>query len=375
VRHFILIVLLFFFTTAHALSANDSKKSLENINNTINKIQKDLHTDKQKKNKLEQVLKETEIIMGELDKDLNDLNTKINKEKKALALLNQKAIRYENKLKLQQKALSGELSTLYFLHNHNYLKTLLSQSDSNTFSRNITYFKYFNRSRLHYMQKINHTMDDIKKNKALRQEQTQSLKKKLQDKKSKQQQLTKLQQSRQQILTSLNDEISNKQQQLNTLKQNKARLETLLQDLSEAKQTPIQPPLPFNKMKGKLVWPTKGNISKHFNESIDNSQLKTTGVVISAPKGQNIHAIYPGKVVFADWLKGFGLLVIIDHGDGYLSLYGRNNSLYQKTGDFVNQDDVIASVGNSGGYQQSGLYFEIRRNGNPLNPEVWCHSK
>ncbi len=129
---------------------------------------------------------------------------------------------------------------------------------------------------------------------------------------------------------------------------------------------------PFTDLQGKLHWPTQGEIVAHFGAELGDSKLKYNGVLIQAPAGQPVHAIYGGHVIFANWLHGLGLLLIVDHGNGYMSLYGHNAALYKKVGDSVKPEDLIAAVGNSGVPGPTGLYFEIRHNGQPINPEQWC---
>jgi len=128
----------------------------------------------------------------------------------------------------------------------------------------------------------------------------------------------------------------------------------------------------FVNLQGKLHWPTVGDVATRFGTELGDSKLKYNGVLIQAPQGQPVHAIYNGRVIFANWLQGLGLLLIIDHGNGYMSLYGHNEALYKKVGDIVKPNDLIAAVGNSGAPGPTGLYFEIRHNGQPINPEQWC---
>ena len=120
-----------------------------------------------------------------------------------------------------------------------------------------------------------------------------------------------------------------------------------------------------------LPWPTIGKTVTHFGARVEQSDLKWSGILVRAPEGRDVTSIFPGTVVFADWLKGFGQLVIIDHGQGYMSLYGRNRNLYKQLGESVEAGERIAQVGQSGGFSESGLYFEIRHNGRPLDPERW----
>ena len=130
----------------------------------------------------------------------------------------------------------------------------------------------------------------------------------------------------------------------------------------------------FHERRGHLPWPTRGSIVAHFGTSIENSELLWNGVLLQAPESQPVYAIAAGTIVFADWLTGFGLLLIIDHGGDYLTLYARNHALYKKVGETVQPGHRIADVGKSGGFEKSGLYFEIRKHGRPLDPEKWCHT-
>ncbi|MCK4608830.1 MAG: peptidoglycan DD-metalloendopeptidase family protein, partial [Gammaproteobacteria bacterium] len=122
----------------------------------------------------------------------------------------------------------------------------------------------------------------------------------------------------------------------------------------------------------KLSWPTNGKIENLYGSKIMHSQLKSSGVLIQAPEGRAVHAVATGRVVFSEWLSGYGLLIIINHGHGYMSLYGRNATLNKKVGDIVQKGTTIATVGKSGGYQHPSLYFAMRHNGNPVNPALWC---
>jgi len=128
---------------------------------------------------------------------------------------------------------------------------------------------------------------------------------------------------------------------------------------------------PFGKLLGKLSLPARGRISHHFGSRRSTGKLRWQGITIDASEGNEVRAIYHGRVAFADWLRNFGMLIIIDHGDGYMSLYAHNQALYRDVGEWVDQGDVIATIGNSGGQDQSGLYFEIRHNGTPADPSRW----
>ena len=146
-------------------------------------------------------------------------------------------------------------------------------------------------------------------------------------------------------------------------------IQEIFDDAPEVEEIARQP---FADLKGKLAWPVKGKLRKMFGRRKPLSNLRWQGVLIEAPSGRYVRAVSHGRVAFADWLRGFGNLIIIDHGNSYLSLYGHNESLFKAAGEWVEAGDVIGSTGDSGGQAKSGLYFEIRRNGKPQNPTRWC---
>ena len=129
---------------------------------------------------------------------------------------------------------------------------------------------------------------------------------------------------------------------------------------------------PFNQLRGKLNWPVKGDLKNRFGSLRKGGKLRWQGVRIAADSGNDVEAVSPGRVIFADWFRNMGLLIIIDHGNGFMSLYGHNERLLKKAGDWVSAREVIAKVGDTGGQQEPNLYFEIRRGGNPVNPALWC---
>ena len=134
---------------------------------------------------------------------------------------------------------------------------------------------------------------------------------------------------------------------------------------------PISSEEPFSAHKGKLTWPVAGTLLHDFGQPRVGGSIKWNGVVLAAPRGREVRAVYHGRIAFADWLAGMGLLVIVDHGDGYMTLYGYNETILKNTGDWVAPGDVIATVGDSGGQSQASLYFELRRGKQPVNPRHW----
>jgi septal ring factor EnvC (AmiA/AmiB activator) len=131
---------------------------------------------------------------------------------------------------------------------------------------------------------------------------------------------------------------------------------------------------PFHSRKGKLRWPARGRLAQRFGAPRSGG-LRWRGVMIEAQEGGEVRAVSQGRIAFSDWMRGFGLLLIIDHGDGYMSLYGHNQTLYKEVGEWVDTGEVVALLGASGGRTESGLYFEMRHKGRPINPVHWCAGK
>lgn len=369
-----LLSLVFCLAHARADTNTDMAKQLQAINKQITAMQATLADDKVKRSQLEKDLQKTDIAVGQVAASLHSVDKELGLQATKLTILQQQQLLYQQQLTEQQTALADQMRAAYFMGQQNYLKLLLNQQDPTALSRNMTYFKYFNQHRLELITKLANTLTQLQQNEAQIVAQTQTLQVLRQQQQLQQQQLGQVQSTRQQLLARLDQQITTSQQQLGALTSNKRNLQSLIDNLQrQAAQAPIASmPIPFAKLKGALPWPTHGNISMHYNTPIDGSELLSNGVLIRAPEGQNIYSIYPGHVLFAGWLKGFGLLMIIDHGNGYMSLYGRNQGLFKKVGQDVNAGDLIAQVGESGGFNQSALYFEIRYNGDPVNPEKWC---
>lgn len=376
IMSFILIFILCASTGAQAKSESDSmNKQLKAVDTQIDSIQKTLSQNQVDQSKLEKELQMLEITIGELSQSLERVNKQIDLQKTKLILLQQQQLIYQQQLTSEQNAFASQVRSAYFMGQQNYLKLLLNQENPTDITRNMTYFQYLNQHRLVLISGLNTTLSQLESNQTKIEQQTRSLEQLRAQQGAQKKQLVRGQEARVKLLTRLNQQISTNTQQLKALEGNKKNLQHLIETLRREAGQSVAPsmPVPFAQMRGQLPWPTQGSIILHYNTPIEGSDLNANGVIIKAPEGQNVYAIYPGRVMFAGWLKGFGLLMIVDHGDGYMSLYGRNRSLFKKAGQDINAGELVAQVGNTGGYNQSGLYFEIRYGGDPVNPEQWCH--
>lgn len=357
----------------------DVSQDISTIDQKITEVKQSIEDAKSQRNLLEHKLRKSELLISQIALNLHNIQTALTQQEKQLDKLIIQKAHDEEYLSEQQGMLDGQIRSAYMLGEQNTIKTLLNQQDSSNVSRMSHYFYYFNKQRIETIKALATTLLQLKQTQKAIEEQTATLKTLQAQQQQKQDDLRAEQTTRHLLLTKVNAEIDTNQQVLSKLDADRQRLSSLVNQLqvqqaASPNQTQL-PTVPFANMQGQLFWPTTGQIIDHFGTPINDSELTYTGTLIQAPEGQTVHAIYPGTVIFSGWLKGFGLLMIIDHGNGYLSLYARNRTLYQQVGAKVSAGDPIGQVGESGGYEQSGLYFEIRHNGEPVDPESWCSNR
>ncbi len=350
-----------------AQASESNKTKLHKVNNQIQTVKQNIALNQSKLDSINHQLKNAEETMGTLDRDLRGINKQLDKKNKALNRLYQTRDKYQDQLAKQHKNLNQAITNAYVISQQSTIKVLLNEEDPNEISRMLHYYQYINHAQLSLMVQTKDTLTEINQTTQAIEAKKVALKQLQNQKQHKRSQLKSLQKHRNKLVSTLNNNINSGQGHLKELESNRAQLEKLLNSFARTYPSKF-----FAHSKGKLIWPTKGSITKSFDSTIKHSQIKLNGVIIRAPEGQNVYAIAPGRVVFANWLRGYGLLLIVDHGDGYMTLYGYNQSLYKKTGDQVQAGELLATVGDSGGQAQSGLYFGVRRNGKPLNPQVWC---
>jgi septal ring factor EnvC (AmiA/AmiB activator) len=350
------------------------ESELDQVRNRIGQLKGELSSSETRQQALMKELQATEERIGQTGQRLRMLAGRLQQQRARLAALEKQQQRQQNRLDLQRQALAQQLRAAYAMGRQERLKILLNQQDPAVVSRMMVYYDYFNRARTEQMARIGDMLERLRGSaKEIADEEQRLLA--LQARELEQRQrLEQTRELRQQVVTVLNQEIKNKGQQLSRLVQDARRLQNVIKELQEQL---VNLPMegvdlePFKRMRGKLRWPVKGRIKARFG-SRRAGNLKWDGVMISAPEGREIGAVYHGRVAFSDWLRGFGLLLIIDHGDGYMSLYGHNQSLFKEAGEWVETGEPVASAGNSGGHSSPGLYFAVRYKGNAVDPRKWC---
>lgn len=351
-----------------------TKKELHKVQQRIDALQAQIKRTRQKRSETEKLLETSEQNISRIHRELRTVNQSLAASKQKIDGLTSAQQQLNTAKTAQKDALKGDISAAYRTGRQEYLKMLLNQEQPDKLARVIKYYDYYHQARLARIEKFNQTLQDIETNQTQLNEEQNRLNQLKSDLSAQQTNLQTAHDQRKAALAQINDKLKNNASQVSQLEQNQNELESLLhtvqETLSDLPNTLGKQP--FAQQKGQLSWPSKGRIKERFGTRRENGAMRWNGVLIATGKGDPVKAIHHGRVVFSDWMRGFGMLTIIDHGDGYLSLYGHNETLLRNPGDWVNGGEIIASTGNSGGQKEAGLYFEIRKNGKPINPSHWC---
>jgi septal ring factor EnvC (AmiA/AmiB activator) len=371
----LLLLTLFSLPIAEGATQRQAKEAeLNRLRARIDTLRTDLNRVRNRYDGMRNELRDLEQRIATLRKNLAELDSQLDTQQGKLRILERKQQRLESALHEQRDHLARQVRAAYAVGRQEYVKILLNQEDPAAVGRVVTYYDYLNRARLERIATINTTLDELTTVKAELAAETQQLQQLRDQAAGEKRNLEESRNKRSALVARLKGEISSKDQQLARLQADEKELQKLITALSHALED-IPPDIegkPFKNLMGKLAWPARGPFLAKYGARRNVGSLTWQGVLIGAPEGQQVRAVSQGRVAFAEWLRGYGLLMIIDHGDGYMSLYGYNQTLYKSVGDWVKAGDIVAAVGSSGGQEQSGLYFEIRHNGKPANPAQWC---
>ena len=370
----IFISVLFFSGTVFS-NQSEQQQKLEQLKTEIKNLHSDIQGAKIRKSKLEQQLYLSEKEISNIVSHLKMLDQDIKQKVERLNDLKWDEQQQVKKLEKNRYVLAKQLRSSYATGRQEYIKLLLNQEDIYLLGRVISYYEYFGQARAKEIRAIKSALENIKKLRKFIWEKTGELEILRQEQTAKKTQLESGQKEKHMILVKLNRDIEFKGGRVKQLRENAQELEKFLERLRRVlADIPDQAggQVPFSKFKGQLSWPTQGKIKEKFGQRRQQGKMKWNGVIINARQGQSVRAVYHGRVVFSDWMRGYGMLLILDHGNGFMSLYGHNQSLFRNVGDWISAGEEIASVGDSGGNANSGLYFEIRHKGKPMNPAQWC---
>lgn len=356
-------------------SLTTRQNELRQLQSQIEALNKELKSGQAKRDQEREALRQAERKIVEIDARLTQTAEKLKQLSAQHSDLEARRLQQRKHLQQQRDSFGHLVRTTYLVGRQEYLKMLLNQEDPSKLGRAMTYYQYLARARAANIDEITNTLSDLREIETAiltNTEQLESLREAQANDKSG---LESHRVQRAQILATLDQRLSDQSGEIDRLRQNERELQTLivkLQTYVDGLTTKIPGGARFGNMRGKLRLPAKGRIIARFGQRRPVGGLKWEGVLLAAPEGHPIQAIFPGRVIFADWFRGFGLLLILDHGDRYMTLYSHNKTLRKELGDWVEAGDTIAEVGTSGGLRQPGLYFELRHNGRPSDPLLWC---
>ncbi|AWL13225.1 Protein ORF73 [Saliniradius amylolyticus] len=356
--------------TSYATAQNSPEEKLKAIQQQIEQRQKQLNLRVASAEELEQTLKKAELEISRLARELDQTRQQLSQNRQQQEQLRQRQSQLQQQIDQQQTALGDLFRSAYMTGQHDFSKMLLNQENAAKLERLLTYYGYFNKAR---KKQINRFMDTARE---LEQVETQlvnnetELAQLLKVQSGQRQLMQSEQQDRQETLAALEKRINTEAAKLEQLQ---ASEQNLVQAIERATARAQRQPGDLNglsSLKGQLRAPTDGHMRNLFYKR-RQGQIRWKGAIFNADSGMAVRAIHDGQVLFSDWLKGFGLVTVLDHGDGYMSLYGYNQALLRDVGEVVAAGERIALVGQSGGQSRPGLYFEIRHKGKPVNPSQW----
>ncbi|AMO67066.1 murein hydrolase activator EnvC family protein [Zhongshania aliphaticivorans] len=360
--------------TAVAADGEANKQQLRELNQKIGKLKKSISSQQSERSNAAKALQRIEKDIGVTAAKLHRTKEKSQQQQRKLNELENRQRQLRSQQQSQKALIAEHVRSAYSLGKESQMKMLLNQEDPEKLSRTLTYFDYFNRARSAELRKYRDTLNELDTIKPAISAEAEALALSRRELEQQQQALLEQKQRRAKALAGLDSEISNKTSSLTNLDKQRKDLESILQAV-EREVTNIAMPAnykPFKDLRGKMPWPINGKPLNRYGASRQGSAVTWQGIQLSGQEGDAVKAIHNGRVVFADWLRGAGLLIIVDHGGDYLSLYAHNQSLLRSEGDWVRGGEGIATVGNSGGQRQAGLYFEIRYKGRPTDPRSWC---
>ena len=338
-------------------------------------MQQEVEKTTESKSAAADALRESERAISESNRKLHNLAQQQQQAMQSLQQIRQQSTRLEHDVQDQQTLLGELLYQQYLGGRREYLKLLLNNRDPNQVARELQYYEYIARSRAAWLNSLRANLAQINSLADQTRQKSDEIARLQSDAKNQKKHLETDKRTRRQVLNKIATQLRHQRHEMDRLQHMLSQPEgkgifsnnQLPDDRFDGK--------PFATLKGKLTLPVKGVVTNRFGTPHPDSRILWKGLFLRAPSGQPVKAVAAGRVVFADWLRGFGNLLIIDHGKGYMSLYGNNETLYKQVGDTLRGGDTVAAVGNSGGNKDSGLYFELRYEGKPMNPMKWIAAK
>lgn len=373
----------------HTHSWAAPRAELQELRGRIEKLQKELESAEEFKTEASDALSASERAISESNRQLRDLTRQRQQAADDLGALGHQGKQTRDRIGAQQASLAGLLYRQYLSGQHDSLTLLLNQRDPGQMARDLRYYGYISRARTDLISSLRKSLDELQQVESQQREKAADLARIEAEQLEQKQRLQAQQAVHRGVLARVSAQIRAQQRQIGSLQRDEKRLTRLVERLSKLVARKPRPARPakrvqpgvfaagaaFQRLKGKLDLPVRGELVNRFGSPRQDTGMVWKGVFIRAHSGQEVKAVAGGRVVFADWLRGFGNLIIVDHDDGFMSLYGNNEALYKRVGESVASGEAIAAVGNSGGNADSGLYFELRYQSRPFDPMSWVGLK
>ncbi len=381
------LALLLFLLTGSVFAGQ--QEELENLRQRITTMQSEIAKTNESKTEAADALRASERAISDSNRKLLELTDRQHEADSRLNLLQTQRQQLQTRLSAQKTMLAKLLYQQYIGGKHEYLKLLLDNQDPNKVSRDIQYFGYIARNRAVWLDQMRRDLQTLNDVSTQAMTQSTTLAQLRSEQTAQEESLKRNKLERQAVLGHISKQLSQQKIEISHLQRNESRLSTLVSKIAEMLAKPKSSSLfrnenipdsrfdgkPFAQLAGKLALPVKGEITNQFGATRPDSTVVWKGLFIKSASGQTVKVVAAGRVVFADWLRGFGNLLIVDHGNAYMSLYGNNETLYKQVGDELHGGDTIATVGKSGGNPDYGLYFELRHESKPLDPIKWMAKK
>ncbi len=361
--------------TLPASHANDQQaEQLETLRKQITEIQQDQGRNQQQQKSLNQELQKFASQINDLGSAIAQLQKSRRAEQARTIALESRQTELQQRLGKHKKLLGHLARRAYLNGQQEYLKLLLNQQDPADIQRMLGYYRRMQQAQVTEINEVQETILQLHETRQQLTVSRQAVADSLIEIQRQKSVLATQQKKHQAILTQLMADFQDNEARLATMRKNESRLSKLVEQLQNAlDDIPEATGQSFAQARGTLNWPAVGKLKHRFGEKKPQSELRWQGVLIDTPEASPVQAVHAGRIAFADWLRGFGLLVIVDHGDDYMTVYGHNQTIQRDNGSWVEQGEVIATAGVGGNATESGLYFEIRHRGKPTNPAKWCH--
>lgn len=352
--------------------AAEAEQQLTEVREQLEKLEKQINGQVAKRGKAEQALREAEKGESVVRRKLKEIADALVAAEQRLVALESEVATVRADLSQHVGELEQQLRAAYVSGRDDWLRSVLSQRDPAEVGRQLVYHSYIAKDRSALVGTVRQDLEKLETTQQALDRERAELEQTQAAERERLAELSDVRARRKLALAEISAGIASQSEQAGRLRSEAEQLEELVAELTRIlANLPVVGAVPFSERKGQMSPPTTGKVLRKFGQARANGRLRWEGILVGASAGEEVRAVHHGRVVYSDWLPGMGLLVVLEHGDGYLSLYGHNQDLVTEVGEWVDPGTVIAHVGDSGGQAVTGLYFEIRKNGAPQNPAPW----